>query len=139
MDQEKKEETLIPSYFKLMNGEDIVAYLVEDHELYYLVKRPLAIHVDSSAFLGKAFLHVREWIPPIATKGDTLIISKKLVMLTMECNEEFKVEFKEFSDYFYDAQKDQMKEDILKREKGEKKKDRKVVPFVVRDDSGEVH
>lgn len=134
-----KDDSLVPRFYKLMTGEDIVAYeLLEDEESYEL-QRPLAIHIDTNPILGKAFLHVREWIPPIATKGDTLIISKKLVMLTMECNEEFKVEFKEFSDYFYDAQKDQMKEDILKREKGEKKKDRKVVPFVIRDDSGEVH
>jgi len=136
MDQEKKEETLIPSYFKLMNGEDIVAYLVEDHELYYLVKRPLAIHVDSSAFLGKAFLHVREWIPPVATKGDTLVLQKKMIMVEMDCNDDFISEFKELSDYFYTVAP---LEKAKKKVADAKKEDKKVIPFVIRDDSGEVH
>lgn len=134
-----KDDSLVPRFYKLMTGEDIVAYeLLEDEESYELM-RPLAIHIDTNPIIGKAFLHVREWIPPIATKGDTLIISKKLVMLTMECNDEFKVEFKEFSDYFYEVQKSQMKEDIKKQEADNKKEERKVIPFVVRDDSGEVH
>lgn len=134
-----KDDSLVPRFYKLMTGEDIVAYeLLEDEESYELM-RPLAIHIDTNPIIGKAFLHVREWIPPIATKGDTLVISKKLVMLTMECNDEFKVEFKEFSDYFYEVQKSQMKEDIKKQEADNKKEERKVIPFVVRDDSGEVH
>lgn len=132
-----KDDSLVPRFYKLMTGEDIVAYeLLEDEESYELM-RPLAIHIDTNPILGKAFLHVREWIPPVATKGDTLIISKKLVMLTMECNDEFKAEFKEFSDYFYEVQMGQMKKDIKKQD--EKKKDRKVVPFMIPDDSGEVH
>lgn len=130
------DDSLVPRFYKLMTGEDIVAYeLMEDEESYEL-QRPLAIHIDNNVILGKAFLHVREWIPPIATKGDTLVVSKKLVMLTMECNDEFKSEFKELSDYFYSVQPLRMKED---REKEEKKKDRKIVPFVIPDDSGEVH
>lgn len=132
-----KDDSLVPRFYKLMTGEDIVAYeLLEDEESYELM-RPLAIHIDTNPILGKAFLHVREWIPPVATKGDTLVISKKLVMLTMECNDEFKAEFKEFSDYFYEVQMGQMKKDIKKQD--EKKKDRKVVPFMIPDDSGEVH
>lgn len=131
------DDTLVPRFYKLMTGEDIVAYeLMEDEESYELM-RPLAIHIDTNPIIGKAFLHVREWIPPVATKGDTLVISKKLVMLTMECNDEFKAEFKEFSDYFYEVQMGQMKKDIKKQD--EKKKDRKVVPFMIPDDSGEVH
>lgn len=131
------DDTLVPRFYKLMTGEDIVAYeLMEDEESYELM-RPLAIHIDTNPIIGKAFLHVREWIPPVATKGDTLVISKKLVMLTMECNNEFKAEFKEFSDYFYEVQMGQMKKDIKKQD--EKKKDRKVVPFMIPDDSGEVH
>lgn len=134
-----KDDSLVPRFYKLMTGEDIVAYeLLEDEESYEL-KRPLAIHIDTNPIIGKAFLHVREWIPPVATKGDTLTISKKLVMLTMECNDEFKAEFKEFSDYFYEVQMGQMKEDIKKQEEKKEKKDRKVIPFLVRDDSGEVH
>lgn len=136
---EPKDDSLVPRFYKLMTGEDIVAYeLLEDEENYEL-KRPLAIHIDTNPILGKAFLHVREWIPPVATKGDTLLISKKLVMLTMECNDEFKAEFKEFSDYFYEVQMGQMKQDIKKPEKEEKKEERKVIPFLIRDDSGEVH
>lgn len=132
-----KDDSLVPRFYKLMTGEDIVAYeLLEDEESYELM-RPLAIHIDTNPIIGKAFLHVREWIPPVATKGDTLVISKKLVMLTMECNDEFKAEFKEFSDYFYEVQMGQMKKDIKKQD--EKKKDRKVVPFMIPDDSGEVH
>lgn len=132
-----KDDSLVPRFYKLMTGEDIVAYeLLEDEESYELM-RPLAIHIDTNPIIGKAFLHVREWIPPVATKGDTLVISKKLVMLTMECNNEFKAEFKEFSDYFYEVQMGQMKKDIKKQD--EKKKDRKVVPFMIPDDSGEVH
>lgn len=130
------DDTLVPRFYKLMTGEDIVAYeLMEDEESYELM-RPLAIHIDTNPIIGKAFLHVREWIPPVATKGDTLVISKKLVMLTMECNDEFKAEFKEFSDYFYEVQMGQMKKDIKKQDE---KKDRKVVPFMIPDDSGEVH
>jgi hypothetical protein len=135
-----KDDSLVPRFYKLMTGEDIVAYeLLEDEESYEL-QRPLAIHIDNNVILGKAFLHVREWIPPIATKGDTLILSKKLVMLTMECNDEFKEEFKELADYFYAVQPLQMEETKKKlKEADKKKKDRKVVPFLVRDDSGEVH
>ena len=130
------DDSLVPRFYKLMTGEDIVAYeLMEDEESYEL-QRPLVIYIDNNVILGKAFLHVREWVPPIATKGDTLVVSKKLVMLTMECNDEFKSEFKELSDYFYSVQPLKMKED---RDKAAKEKDRKIVPFVIPDDSGEVH
>lgn len=133
-----KDDSLVPRFYKLMTGEDIVAYeLLEDEENYELM-RPLTIHTETNPIIGKAFLHVREWIPPIATKGDTLLLNKKLVMLTMECNDEFKAEFKEFSDYFYDTQRSQIKEDMKKSEKKEKE-ERKVIPFLIRNDSDEVH
>lgn len=138
MHQPIKDDSLVPRFYKLMTGEDIVAYeLMEDEESYEL-KRPLTVHVDNNMILGKAFLHVREWIPPIATKGDELVLSKKVVMLTMECNEEFAAEFKELSDYFYTVQPLQMKEDV-KKKKEKEKEERKVVPFMIPDDSGEVH
>jgi len=131
-----KDDSLVPRFYKLMTGEDIVAYeLLEDEESYEL-QRPLCISIDNNFLIGKAFLQVREWIPPIATKGDSLILNKKLVMLTMECNDEFIEEFKELSDYFYK---------IMPVEKAKKKieeaneKGAKVIPFLIRDDSGEVH
>ena len=131
------DDSAIPRFYKLMTGEDIIAYeLTEDEESYEL-KRPLAVHIDQNAIFGKAFLHVREWIPPIATKGDTLVISKKLVMLTMECNDEFIADFKELSDYFYNVAPVRLKKDLESEKK--EKKDRKIVPFVIPDDSGEVH
>lgn len=134
-----KDDSLVPRLYKLMTGEDIVAYeLLEDEESYEL-QRPLSISIDNNVILGKAFMHVREWIPPIAAKGDTLVLSKKMVMLTMECNEEFIKEFKELSDYFYLTQPLQMKEDAKKERKEAEKEDRKVIPFLIRDDSGEVH
>lgn len=143
MHQPVKDDSLVPRFYKLMTGEDIVAYeLMEDEESYEL-KRPLVIHVDHNPLLGKAFLHVREWVPPVAIKGDSLIISRDLVMMTMECNEEFIEEFKELSDYFYTVQPLRTAADRKRMRKllegDEEEETAKIIPFVMRDDSGEVH
>ena len=134
-----KVEDLIPKVYKMMTGEDIVAYEEANDDKTYRLKKPLAIHIGSSPFLGQAFLHVREWIPPIAVRGDSITIDKALVMSVMDCNDDFVEEYKELSEYFYSVTPTLRKKQIELEDKAEKGQ-RKILPFrIPGDDSGEVH
>jgi len=129
-------DTLVPKFYKLTTGEDIVAYELEDTETHILIKQPMAIVIENNFMAAKQLLNVREWIPPIVAKNDQVNLPKTLIMFSLEVNDEFKHEFATVVSYFYGVAP------VKKRPKRERvgSEDKNVIPFtVVKDDSGKVH
>lgn len=129
----QKTDNPIPKYYKLMNGEDIVAYELSESETHILIKQPMSVMIENDLSGARQLLNVREWLPPIVTKGDEVQLPKTHVIFTLEVNDSFKDEFKDVVAYFYGVVP-------KKRKVRSEDKERKVVSIAnfVKDD-GKVH
>lgn len=123
-----------PKFYKLVNGQDIVAYELSVSEHSILIKQPMAIVIENDFGSAKQLLNVREWLPPIITKGDEVNLPKIHVLFSMDVNESFTEEFKDVVAYFYGVKP-------KKKVRVEKSDDRKVVSLAsfVKDESGKTH
>jgi hypothetical protein len=90
-------------FYKLKNGEDIVAFEIESLESHYNIRRPLLIKVENEVLAGRQMLNVREWVPPIVCANDTVLLPKELVIFSTDVKVSFKEEFKDATDYLYNV------------------------------------
>ena len=89
-------------FYKLKNLEDIVAYeLVSEDAESYRIKRPLAFSVENEDDSGRQMLNVREWIPPIVSAVEEILLPKSFVLFTTDVRESFKEEFIDAVTYLY--------------------------------------
>ena len=86
---------------KLKNGEDIVAYLMEESDTQVTLKRPLAFTIENEPMLGRQMLNVREWVAPIVAASDTIPLDKDFIIFVTDVKESFAEEFKEAVNYLY--------------------------------------
>ena len=124
-----------PRFYKLTTGEDIVAYEVADKENCVTLKQPMAVFIENNFVAGRQLVLAREWMPPIIVEKDVIDLPKSLVVFSTECSDSFALEFKELVEYFYCVEP-------VKKKKGKvdgEKESRKVVPFILKDDSGNTH
>lgn len=101
MHQEVEQPKLTAKFIKLKNGEDIVAYVLEDTDEYIRVQKPMEVHLHNDLPTAKQILNVREWIPPLIVKVDTVDVPKSQVLLVMELTDSFQTEFTSIVEYFY--------------------------------------
>jgi hypothetical protein len=90
-------------FYKLKNGEDIVAFEIESLESHYNIRRPLLVKVENEVLAGRQMLNVREWVPPIVCANDTVLLPKELVVFSTDVKNSFKEEFKDATDYLYNV------------------------------------
>jgi hypothetical protein len=90
-------------FYKLRNGEDIVAFEIESLESHYNIRRPLLVKVENEVLAGRQMLNVREWVPPIVCANDTVLLPKELVVFSTDVKNSFKEEFKDATDYLYNV------------------------------------
>jgi hypothetical protein len=118
---------------KLKNGEDIVAYLLNETDTQITVKRPLAFSIENEPMYGRQMLNVREWIAPIVAATDTIPLDKDFIIYITDVKESFVEEFKEAVAYLYGVtpRKRSSKRDTVEASG-------KVVPFasMMKDPSG---
>lgn len=108
-------------FYKLKNLEDIVAYELEStDENFYRVKRPLAFSVENEPESGRQMLNVREWIPPIVSAVEEILLPKAFVLFSTDVRDSFKEEFTDAVNYLYG---------VTPRKKSTASKSAKVVPF----------
>lgn len=92
----------IIKFYKLRNLEDIVAYQLEsEDENHYRIKRPLAFSVENEDGTGRQMLNVREWIPPIVSAVEEILLAKEFVLFTTDVRDSFKEEFTDAVNYLY--------------------------------------
>lgn len=94
-------DTLPVKLLKLKNGEDIVAYILNEDEKHIILKRPLAFSIENEPQYGRQMLNVREWVAPIVAATDTIPLEKEFVIFVTDVKESFKDEFKDAVDYLY--------------------------------------
>jgi hypothetical protein len=100
-----EEDNMSPIIFiKLRHGEDLVAYLLEENETSFHIKRPMLINVMSDMQTGKQMISVKEWMPPIITDMDDAFISKKDIYLSAPVRDSFKEEITGVINYFYSVE-----------------------------------
>lgn len=111
-------------FYKLKTLEDIVAYELETAEQNFIrIKRPLAFSVENEDGTGRQMLNVREWIPPIVSSVDEILLPKEYVLFSTEVRESFKEEFIDAVNYLYG---------VVPKPRNSKKSSSsgKIVPFV---------
>lgn len=101
MTSKKKEPVLTAKFIKMMNGEDIVAYVLEENEHFIRIQKPMEVHIQNDLPSAKQMLNVREWIPPLIVKVDVVEIPLTQVLMVMELTDSFQREFADIISYFY--------------------------------------
>lgn len=99
MHQPVPDETI--KFLKIKTGEDLVAYVLEQTDDFYRLKRPLSFTVENEVIAGRQMLNVREWIPPIVCSSEEVVLPARWVIFTSEVRDSFKTEFKEAVDFLY--------------------------------------
>lgn len=100
MHQPVPDETPI-KFLKVRTGEDLVAYLTEEGEGFYRIRRPLVFSVENEVMAGRQLLNVREWIPPIVSSVEEITIPREWVIFITDVKDSFKLEFKDAVNYLY--------------------------------------
>lgn len=91
-------------FYKLKNGENLVAFEVKDERDHYTISRPLSFTVDNEVGGGRQMLNVKEWLPPIVCSSDSVMLLKEFVMFSTAVKESFKEEFDYASEYLYSVE-----------------------------------
>jgi hypothetical protein len=118
-------------FIKLRNGSDIVAFILSENESSIHIKRPLYVQVENDFQNGRQMVDVREFLPPIITDAEDVVIPKSDVMTISTVRQSFKDEFNDVVNYFYSVKP-------RKRDKAKSNSDDKIVPFNSRD-SDKIH
>jgi len=103
MQQEQPTQPVI-RFYKLKTNEDIIAYELENLDMYYRIARPLAVTIDSEVLGGRQMLNVREWVPPIVCATDEVFLPKEYVIFSTATKESFRDEFISAVDYLYSVE-----------------------------------
>jgi hypothetical protein len=115
-------EQPVVKFYKLRDGENIVAFEMENADTHYRLRRPLSFTIENEVMSGRQMLNVREWIPPIVCATDEICIPKEYVMVSTDVKESFKSEYEQASEFLYNVQ-------------ARPKKPREEVPVMLKDPS----
>ena len=83
-------------YFKLSNGDDIVADVLQDmqEESAYVIRLPMKINYEFAPEVGRMFMGMSKWIPLM--KSPTLVVYYDHVITVAEVDDEMK-------EFYYEA------------------------------------
>lgn len=100
---DSEQPKLIAKFIKLHNGEDLVAYVLEQNDEFIRIQKPMEIHMENDLPSARQMLNVREWIPPLIVKVDVVELPLSDVMLVLELTEHFQREFGDIVSFFYNV------------------------------------
>lgn len=89
-------------YIRLQNSDEILAY-TEETAKEYVLTRPMLLFIVNYYEDGKQLLNFREYIPPTIVDEQTIRIPKKDVVFCSPVKEEFREQFIEMNDYFFET------------------------------------
>lgn len=125
-------------FIKLRHGEDLIAFLVEETETHIRIRRPLAVRIENDFIVGKQLIEVREWIPPLFTETEEVMVNKADLMLITPVRPSFKARFMDFINDFYEPSQQIQKNTENNNTEEQTKKDN-IIPFFGRDFSGKLN
>ncbi|CAB4124353.1 hypothetical protein UFOVP49_191 [uncultured Caudovirales phage] len=112
-------------YFKLSNGEDILAVVQEVLDDKIVLLNPMKVLIDSDLDNGKQTIYMHSWIPQGIASGNVCSMNSREVIFTTEVE-------KEIASYYIEMVTE-MSEEVPKKESSKKEymdEDKKVVSFV---------
>jgi hypothetical protein len=83
-------------YFKLSNGDDVIADVLQDiqEESAYVIRLPMKINYEFAPEVGRMFMGMSKWIPLM--KSPTLVVYYDHVITVAEVDDEMK-------EFYYEA------------------------------------
>lgn len=83
-------------YFKLSNGDDILADVVQDmhEESAYIIRLPMKLNYEFAPDVGRMFMGMSKWIPMM--KSPTLVVYYDHVITVAEVDNDMK-------EFYYEA------------------------------------
>jgi hypothetical protein len=89
-------------FLKLRTGEDIVAYTEDDGD-FVKVRRPVVIIIENIFEEARQLLNVREWLPLIVVRDESISLSRTEIVASLDVNDEFLEQYKELCEMFFDT------------------------------------
>lgn len=83
---EAKKESI--KFFRLANGDDIVAELRGSVEGKITIKYPMRVLVDADLDVGRQTIYLHAWMPQGVARGDTCDINSTDVVFTSEVEDD---------------------------------------------------
>lgn len=102
-------------FIKFKNGDNIIAYTKDEYDTHIEIARPIALVFENYGDDDEQQLvKIKEWIPPLIAKFDTVTIDKKEIFFILEVQQTFIDHYLELSELFFTT--------LTKEEDEEKKK-----------------
>lgn len=95
--------------------EDLVG-LVTFHQEYITIERPLAFQVDTDYEEGKQILTIREYLPQSVISLKEVDFNNSEILFTSPVRKEFKEQYDDMAEFFYEKQPSMMEKNKEKRE-----------------------
>lgn len=97
-------------------NEDIVG-IVTFHDEYITIERPLVVEVDTDFEEGRQMLTVREYLPQAIVAIQEMEFDNHRVLLTTPVRKEFKEQYDQMAEFFYERQPNLMNKKELEKKK----------------------
>lgn len=101
-------------FIKFKNGENIIAHTKDEYDTHIEIARPIALIFENyGEDDDQQIVKIKEWLPPLIAKFDTVTIDKKEIFFILEVQSLFLEHYLEISDMFFN---------ILPKEEDKKRK-----------------
>lgn len=89
-------------FIKFKNGENIIAHTKDEYDTHIEVARPIALIFENIGEEDEQQLvKIKEWIPPLIAKFDSVTIDKKEIFFILEVQQSFLDHYLELSELFF--------------------------------------
>ena len=91
-------------FIKFKNGDNIIAYTKDEYDTHIEVARPIALIFENYGEDDEQQLvKIKEWIPPLIAKFDTVTVDKKEIFFILEVQQAFVDHYLELSELFFNT------------------------------------
>lgn len=89
-------------FIKFKNGENIIAHTKDEYDTHIEIARPIALIFENyGEDDDQQIVKIKEWLPPLIAKFDTVTIDKKEIFFILEVQSLFLEHYLEISDMFF--------------------------------------
>ena len=91
-------------FIKFKNGENIIAFTKDDYDTHIEVTRPIALIFENyEEDDDQQLVKIKEWIPPLIAKFETVTVDKKDIFFILEVQDMFVEHYLELSKLFFEV------------------------------------
>lgn len=89
-------------FIKFKNGDNIIAHTKDEYDTHIEIARPIALVFENYGDDDEQQLvKIKEWIPPLIAKFNTVTIDKKEIFFILEVQQDFIDHYLELSELFF--------------------------------------